>query len=204
MKWPNLTNHTLKLFIKRRSFSSLFQLAKRKKDHHHIEKARTLDRLRHGLQCFAVSDALVCRWIFSIPFFLQFSHSNEPAIYLDIYQHVSSFYRQHIFVPVLPKKLLEYVTYVHATFLRTRQSPWVETVSELKQWQAAWAKRTLKRKSQAKFVPFDSPWERPASTQGLCLVHVFLESEECWLGKINILRKTPILGGFYPPPPCLT
>ena len=110
-------------------------------------------------------------------FFSSVLSLNEPAIYLDIYQHVSSFYRQHIFVPVLPKKLLEYVTYVHATFLRTRQSPRVGTVSELKQWQAAWAKRRSKRKPQAEFAPFESPWERPVSTQELCLLYIFLNQK---------------------------
>ena len=58
----------------------------------------------------------------------------------------------------------------------TKQSAGVETVHELKQWQAAWAKGVSDRKPQAKFAPSASPWERPClnsgtvSTQGLCFV----------------------------------
>ena len=43
---------------------------------------------------------------------------------------------------------------------------------ELKQWQAAWAKRASNRKPRAKFAPSDSPWERPVSTQGLCFARI--------------------------------
>ena len=39
---------------------------------------------------------------------------------------------------------------------------WVrDKVPELKQWQAAWAKRASSREPQSEFAPYDSPWERP-------------------------------------------
>ena len=64
--------------------------------------------------------------------------------------------------------------------------PRVEMVPELKQWQAAWAKRISKRKSQAEFAPSDSPWERPCfnsdtvSTWELCLVYVVFFVVDCF------------------------
>ena len=50
-------------------------------------------------------------------------------------------------------------------FPRAKQSARVETVLELKRWQAAWAKRTSNRKPQAKFVPF-------GFAMGLSLLHL--------------------------------
>ena len=82
----------------------------------------------------------------------------------------------------------------------TRQSARVETVPELKQWQAAWAKRASNRKPQAEFVPFDSPWERPCckartvSTQGLCLVLWIPVFHQSFLTVLLRLLDTPGLG----------
>ena len=62
----------------------------------------------------------------------------------------------------------------------SRHSTWVETVPESKQWQAAWAKRALERKPQAKFAPADSPWERPCSNSATLLCTMFFPPLLCW------------------------
>ena len=49
--------------------------------------------------------------------------------------------------------------------MTTRQSPWVETVPELKLWQAVWAKCVSNRKPQAELAPLARHGNASVSTQ---------------------------------------
>ena len=68
------------------------------------------------------------------------------------------------------------------------QSPWDETVPELKRWQAAWAKRAWNREPQVEFALSDSPWERPCFNSGTLPCSFFPSLDSCCLKSHTALR----------------
>ena len=73
-------------------------------------------------------------------------------------------------------------------------------VPELKQWQVVWAKRASNWKPQAKFVPSDSPRERPCFNSGtFCLVQIGLRAIRRFFGGVMPLagNGNPSFSHFY-------